>query len=170
MEEQRADLAGPEAVGKLKEIVNQAPTCFFLTIVATGDSNGARPMNVREVDDEGNLWFLSSSESHKNKELALDPAVRLLFQGSEHSDFLMLSGRATLTTDRDKIKALWSPVIQTWFTDGVDDPRITVIKVVPYDGYYWDTKHGRAVAGAKMLLGAVLRKTMDDSIQGRLDP
>ena len=27
------------------------------------------------------------------------------------------------------------------------DPRITVIKVTPSDGYYWDTKHGNAVAG-----------------------
>jgi general stress protein 26 len=126
-------------------------------------------MNVRRVDAEGNLWFLSASDSHKNKELALDPSVRLYFQGSEHSDFLQLNGRATISTDRAMIKELWATVIQTWFTEGVDDPRITVIKVEPHEGYYWDTKHGTAVAGAKMLLGALLRKTMDDSIQGKLD-
>jgi hypothetical protein len=44
-----------------------------------------------------------------------------------------------------------------------------VIKVTPTEGYYWDTKHGTAVAGVKVLIGAVLRKTLDDSIQGKLD-
>jgi hypothetical protein len=51
----------------------------------------------------------------------------------------------------------------------MDDPRITVIKVAPSDGYYWDTKHGLAVARIKMLIGAVLRKTLDDSVEGKLD-
>jgi hypothetical protein len=35
-------------------------------------------------------------------------------------------------------------------------------------GYYWDTKHGTAVAGIKMLIGATIGKTMDDSIEGTL--
>jgi hypothetical protein len=54
---------------------------------------------------------------------------------------------------RMKIEELWSPLIKTWFTEGVDDPRITVIKVTPTEGYYWDNKHGSAVAGVKMLIG-----------------
>ena len=126
-------------------------------------------MNVRQVDDEGNLWFLSANDSHKNQELAVDPSVKLYFQGSKYSDFMQLDGQATISTDREKIKELWSSMAQVWFTEGVDDPRITVIKVTPTAGYYWDTKHGLAVAGVKMLLGTVLRKTMDDSVQGKLD-
>jgi hypothetical protein len=35
-------------------------------------------------------------------------------------------------------------------------------------GYYWDTKHNRAIAFAKMVAGAVLGKTLDDSIEGTL--
>ena len=126
-------------------------------------------MNVRQVDDEGNLWFLSADDSHKNEDLALDPSVKLYFQGSPHSDFLQLSGRATISRDKVKIKELWEPVIRTWFTGGVDDPRITVIKVVPSEGYYWDNKHGNAVAGVKMMIGAMIGKTLDDSVEGKLD-
>jgi hypothetical protein len=44
-----------------------------------------------------------------------------------------------------------------------------VRKIKETEGYYWDTKHGTAVAGVQMLIGAVLRKTMDDSVQGKLD-
>ena len=55
--------------------------------------------------------------------------MRLYFQGSAHSDFLVLHGTATTSRDKAKIKELWEPIIKTWFTGGIDDPRITVIKV-----------------------------------------
>ena len=168
-EDNRDDLQGQDAVKKIKEMVEQAENCFFCSAIPTGDSNGDRPMNVREVNDQGNLWFLSASDSRKNQELALDPAVKLYFQGSKHSDFMQLNGQTTISRDKAKIKELWSPMIQTWFTEGVDDPRITVIKVTPSEGYYWDTKHGNAVAGVKILIGAVIRKTLDDSVEGTLD-
>jgi general stress protein 26 len=168
-EENREDLGASSAVEKIREIVKKAQNCFFCTSAAAHGSEGARPMNVRLVDDEGNLWFLSANDSHKNEELVRDPSVKLYFQGSSNSDFLVLNGRASITKDRAKIEELWEPVIRTWFTGGKEDPRITVIKVVPSDGYYWDTKHGNAVAGVKVLVGAVLRKTLDDSIEGRLE-
>lgn len=126
-------------------------------------------MNVRQVDDDGSLWFLSAVDSHKNQEITVDPHVNLYFQGSSHSDFMVLNGTATIGRDRAKIEELWHPVIKTWFTEGKDDPRITVIKVTPTDGYYWDTKHGDMVAGAKMIVGAVIGKTLDDSIEGTLN-
>ncbi|HKU53016.1 MAG TPA: pyridoxamine 5'-phosphate oxidase family protein [Nitrospira sp.] len=162
-------LQGQDAVEKIKEMVKEAENCFFCSAVATGESNGDRPMNVRQVDDSGNLWFLSASDSRKNQELEIDPSVKLYFQGSKHSDFMQLNGTATISRDQEKIKELWSPLVKTWFTEGIDDPRITVIKVTPTQGYYWDTKHGTAVAGVKMLIGAALGKTLDDSIQGPLD-
>lgn len=160
------NLDGGAAVDKIKEIVKSAHTCFFCTSCSLGSH--ARPMSVQQVDDEGNLWFLSAEDSHKNLEVAEDPSVRLYFQGSPHSDFLQIDGLASISRDKEKIKELWQFVVRTWFTEGVDDPRITVIKVHPTHGYYWDTKHSEAIAGIKMLFGAVMHKTFDDGIQGNL--
>ncbi len=165
----RNNLHGQEAVKKIRDIVEKAETCFFCTAVTVSDSSSARPMAVRKVDDNGNLWFLSSIDSHKNDELKLDPRVRLYFQASPHSDFLELNGHASVSRDRGKIAELWEPVLKTWFTEGKDDPRITVVKVEPTEGYYWDTKHGNIVAGVKMFIGAAVGKTLDDSVEGRLD-
>jgi general stress protein 26 len=165
-EDNHDDLQGTEAIGKIKELVEKAQTCFFCTATPTSESNGSRPMNVRQVDDDGNLWFLSASDSHKNLELEANPSVRLYFQGSPHSDFLELNGHASISKDRSKIRELWEPILKTWFTEGIDDPRITVIKVAPTEGYYWDTKHGNFVAGVKMMIGAAVGKTLDDSVEG----
>ena len=125
-------------------------------------------MAVQDVDDDGNLWFLSADDSHKNQELKSDQHVQLLFQGSSYSDFLTLYGITTITKDKKKIDELWQPIYKTWFTAGKDDPRITVIKVRPQDGYYWDTKHNAVVGILKRAAGAVMGKTLDDSIEGTI--
>jgi general stress protein 26 len=166
-EQNRADLRGAAAIDKIRDLIDEGQNCFFCTETANGTT--ARPMNVRKVDADGTLWFLSASDSHKNEDLEHESQVRLYFQGSAHSDFLQLDGRATVSRDRAKVDELWKPVIKTWFTAGKDDPRLTVIRVAPTDGYYWDTKHGNAVAGVKMMIGSVIGKTLDDSIEGTLE-
>jgi general stress protein 26 len=167
-EDKHADLAGASAVKRIKDVVDKTQSCFLCTRGGSGPSAGKRPMSVQQVGDDGALWFLSASDSYKNAEIALSPKVELFFQGSEHSHFLHLAGQADISTDKAKIKALWKPILKTWFTGGEDDPRITVLKVTPESGYYWDNKHGDVVAGVKMLIGAAIGKTMDDSIEGRV--
>ena len=167
-EKNREDLTGPKAIERIKDVVDQARTCFFRTGPAAGESEGVRPMNVREVDPSGHLWFLMASDSHTVLQLNRDPSVDLLFQGSAHSDFLHLIGTATLSRDKARIKKLWEPVLKTWFTEGENDPRITVVEVSPSSGYYWDNKHGNIIAGVKMVIGAATGKTLDDSIEGKI--
>ncbi|MES2703622.1 MAG: pyridoxamine 5'-phosphate oxidase family protein [Bacteroidota bacterium] len=167
-ENNRKNLGGQEAVKKIKELADTAKSCFFCTNITEGKPFDTRPMAVQQVDDQGNLWFLSADDSHKNQEVKEDAHVQLLFQGSHHSDFMSLWGKAKISKDKAKIKELWTPMVKNWFTEGQDDPRITVIKVTPEEGYYWDTKHATIVAFAKQLVGAAIGQTLDDSIQGTL--
>jgi general stress protein 26 len=122
-ERNHEDLTGHNAVDRIKETVKKAQTCFFCTGDSVVGSEGIRPMNVRKVDDEGILWFLSADDSHKNLELEGNSSVVLLFQGSPHSDFLQLKGHASVSRDKAKIKELWEPILKTWFTEGIDDPQ-----------------------------------------------
>jgi general stress protein 26 len=167
-EENHKDLHGTEAGKKIKELAGKNSTCFLCTDIETGKPVKVRPMSVQKMDENGTFWFLSANDSFKNKDIQADHLVQLLFQGSAHSDFLSIYGVATISTDKELIKDLWEPILKTWFTGGVDDPRITVIKVQTKEGYYWDNKHGSAIALAKMAVGAVMGKTMDDSIEGNL--
>lgn len=160
---------GDEALEKIKLLSGKATSCFFCTKIKTGEPFSPRPMTPEKVDDEGNFWFLSANDSHKNLEIKEDPAVQMLFQGSSYSDYLSLYGTAEISTDKDKIEELWDPMMKTWFTEGKDDPRITVIKVIPIEGYYWDTKHNMLIALAKRAYGAVVGKTIDDSIEGKIE-
>ena len=167
-ENNREDLAGQKAVEKIRDLIDKSGSCFFVTSTTLNNSHKSRPMSVQKTDDEGNIWFLSAKDSMKNMELAADTDVTLYFQGSSYSDFLELNGHAYVTNDRAKIEELWDPTVKAWFTEGKDDPRISVIQFVPDSGYYWDNKHGNAIAGIKVLISAMSGKTMDDSIEGTL--
>ncbi|RZJ04837.1 MAG: general stress protein [Rubrivivax sp.] len=149
---------------KIRAIVDKAETCFLVT------HGGVRPMGVRECDDNGVLWFLSDKHSHKNAEIQADAEVELYFQATEHSGFMHLTGRAAVLHDRAHIDRLWTPLARVWFQQGQDDPCISVIRVQVTAGQYWDNKHGDAVAGVKMLVGAALGKQFDDGEIGELRP
>lgn len=168
IENNKKDLSGAEAVEKIRSLVDKAGSCFFVTHANFNASHKSRPMAVQKTDEAGNIWFLSAKDSVKNMELSQDRNVTLFFQGSSYADFLELSGQAIVTDDRAKIEELWDPTVKAWFTEGIDDPRISVIQFIPQTGYYWDNKHGNAIAGIKVLISAVSGKTMDDSIEGNL--
>ncbi|MBC7743926.1 MAG: pyridoxamine 5'-phosphate oxidase family protein [Flavobacterium sp.] len=165
-EQNHKNLQGSEAGRKIKELAGENNTCFFCTAMQAGIPFTVRPMAVQKMDDLGNFYFLSANDSFKNRDILVDPNVQLLFQGSAHSNFLSIYGVATISTDKELIKELWEPLLKTWFTGEIDDPRITAIKVETVDGHYWDNKHGDAIALVKMIAGAISGKTMDDSIEG----
>jgi len=167
-QDKKKDLSSIEAVKKIKDLADQAKICFFCTESSTGHTKGARPMSVLDVDDEGTLWFVSPKESDKNGEIMSNSSVRLYFHGSAHSDLMYLIGDAYIHEDRSKIRDIWNPFLKTWFNEGQDDPRITIIKVLPSEGYYWDSKHGNFVATIKMIAGSIVGKTIDDSVEGNL--
>ena len=162
------NLAGPEAKAKLKELVEKAENCFFCSNIKTGFPFSTRPMSKQLVDEDGSIWFLSRKDSGKNAEIDQDPFVQLLFQANKHSGFVNIYGIAKIIDDQQKIDELWQPMFKVWFEKGKNDPVISLIKVDPTEGYYWDTKNGQAIAFLKIADSLVTGNAMDDSVEGKL--
>lgn len=167
-EDHLKNLEGPEAKAKLKELVEKAQNCFFCTGIKTGLPFSTRPMSEQLVDDDGNIWFLSRKDSEKNAEIEQDPLVQLLFQADKHTGFVSIYGIAEIIDDQQKIDELWQPMFKVWFEKGKSDPMISLIRVNPTQGYYWDTKHGKAIAFLKIAVSLVTGNAMDDSVEGKL--
>lgn len=168
IEDHYETLSGSKAVAQIRAVAKHAHICLFGTLLDRPPLT-VRPMAVQTVDDAGHLWFLSSRLSHTNRHIAEDPRVQLLFANPGASEYLTLQGTATISDDRALREAHWTPLARTWFNGGVDDPDLTVIEVEAQDGYYWDTQHGKMYAFAKMAAGALTGKTIDDSIEGRVN-
>ncbi|MDI1322223.1 MAG: pyridoxamine 5'-phosphate oxidase family protein [Algoriphagus sp.] len=161
------NLMGEEAIKKMRNLIDKSGSCFFCTSTLMNKINSS-PMSVQKSDMNGDLWFLSPKDSIKNMEITQDSEVTLYFQGSPHSDFLELKGKATISDDKDLIKELWDPMAKSWFKEGKDDPRISVIQFKTESGYYWDNEHGNTIAGIKLLIGVITGTSTDDSEEGSL--
>ncbi len=161
------NLANEEAIVKIKELVKDATTCMFVTRLSQQPLS-SRPMAAQQVDEEGNIWFLSSRYSEKNSEIEHDEHVQLFFSNNSKYEYLSVYGEAEIIVDKEKATELWTPIAKTWFHDGVDDPNLTLIKVHPSDAYYWDTKNNKMISLIKMLAGALTGTTMDNGVQGKM--
>ncbi len=167
--ENQKNLFGKEAIDKLKDIATGAENCFFCTSIKTGIPMSVRPMSVLQVDDEGNLWFMTGKDTYKSEEIKADPFTHLFFQENKNSGFLNIYGITEIVDSQAKIDELWNPLLKVWFKEGKEDPTILLLKVIPTNVYYWDNKHGDMIAFAKMVTSLVIGKSMDDSVEGKLE-
>lgn len=161
------NLSHNDAIKKFQELVEHNSVCMFTSNLSTLPL-ATRPMSVQQVDDEGNFWFLSASDSNKNQEVALDSRVQLFFQNVSDYEFLTVFGTAAISREKKKIDELWTPIAKAWFSEGKYDPRITLIKLRPDEAFYWDTKSGKIVSMFKILASAVAGKTFSEGVEGTL--
>ena len=126
-------------------------------------------MATQEVDEEGNIWFMSDRSSDTNKEIDKDNKVQFFYSHTGNYEYLSIFGRAEIVNDRSKIEELWSPMAKTWFKEEKEDPNISLIKVTPEDAYYWDTKNNKMVSLIKFAMGAMgITPKNDGDVEGRL--
>ncbi|WP_187969397.1 pyridoxamine 5'-phosphate oxidase family protein [Aquibium microcysteis] len=141
-----------------------------LCMLATADGQDirSRPMAAYVDHDERMVYFLTDAASHKDDEIARDPAVCLAFADPKANSYVSVSGHAEISNDRGKIKELFSTPAKAWWDDA-EDPAIRVLKVRPKDAQYWDGP-GRAVSFAKMLVAAASdsRPDMGDNAKVRM--
>ena len=156
-----------EAIAKIKELAEDGRICMFTTRLSAAPL-ASRPMATQEVDKEGNIWFFSKKNSHKNQQIQEDNRVQLLYANDSASEYLSLYGTAEILKDRAKVEKLWSPWAKTWFNEGKEDPTITLLKVKPIEGHYWDTKNNKMVQMIKIAVGAVTGKPLDDGVEGAI--
>ena len=123
---------------KLREMIKDIDLCM-LTTVDESDDLHSRPMSLNsDVDNEGNLWFFTSSNSHKASEIERTPNVNVSFIDTKEQHYVSISGTAELVHDKQKIKELWKPILKAWFPDGPDQPDVALLKVKMTKAEYWD--------------------------------
>ncbi|WP_144873056.1 pyridoxamine 5'-phosphate oxidase family protein [Microbacterium sp. 1.5R] len=113
----------------------------MLTTRNAEDRLVAHPLTVQEAEFDGDLWFLVGKGATFVTDLRADDRVGVSL--SSNDSWVSLSGRAELVDDRAKIKELWSPTVEAWFTDGPDDPEVGLLKFTAETAEYWDSPGGK---------------------------
>jgi len=96
----------------------------------------ARPIGLLETTEEAEVWFATGEDNTLVSDIQRDPRVSLALQ--ESGAYLSLSGMAERITDQEKLDELWKPELRRWFPKGKESDRVTLIKLVPFEGEFWD--------------------------------
>lgn len=131
-------LQDQEAIQKFRDLAEAVNICMFTTV--DNDLNiMSRPMWTAEIDDEGNAWFFTNEFSEKIQEVSKDNLVNLIYSHPGKNIYLNAKGTCTVIIDRKRMAELWKPSMKTWFPDGLEDPKICLVKVVTENAFYWNT-------------------------------
>ena len=137
-----------EDVATLKYLVEEIKICMFCSNLNIIPLN-SRPMSIHQVDDEGNIWFISSKESNKNFEIATDKRVQLFFTSMSDSHYLSVFGDVTIYKDKEEIDTIWNSIANAWFEESINDATVIIIKVTPTNVYHWDSNENKVVLNLK---------------------
>ena len=82
------------------------------------------------------LWFVTAEGTGKLRSLEADPHINLSYYKDRTREWISVSGLATISRDRQKIRELYAPDWKMWFPDEgdardgtPDDPRLVLIGV-----------------------------------------
>ena len=108
----------------------------MLTTRRTDGHLCSRAMATQKRASGADLWFVTLDDTGKLAEITFDPHVNLSYYKDRTREWVSVSGIATITRDREKIRELWAPDWQAWFPKGddprhgtADDPRMVLIGV-----------------------------------------
>ncbi len=158
-----------EAMEKLKEMVDKIDIGMMCTFPSGSDYPHAIPMSRQEVDEEGNIWFLFSSESETHQNLSRNHKVSLLYAHVGDYSFLSINGTAAISREPARIDKYWNKMVEAWFEKGKEDPHIRVLKVTPGEAHYWDNKTNKLVTFLKVAASAVSGQPLDIGREGELN-
>src|SRR6201992_4433263 len=118
------------------ELMEKIGTAMLVTW--DGKSQRARPMSASVKPQEQAIYFLTDARRDKVEQIEEYPNVLLTFADTGGQKYVSLSGRATVSNDREKIKDLWSPFAKAWW-DSAEDPNIRVLRIDPAEAELWDS-------------------------------
>ena len=156
-----------EALKKFKGLTEEINVCMFITNT-TGEHEHTRPMATIQTEEDGTLWFYTDVRSIKVEEVANQQDVHLVYAHPGKSSYLDVWGSAEVITDRQQVIDKWSPVVKAWFPDGVADPNLALLKVQPYEAYYWEAESGKMLQFFKMAASIITGKRLAEGAQGSL--
>jgi len=140
-------MAGSDS-DRVWELMEKISICMLTT--HDGEQIRSRPMAAFVRRDDSAIYFLGDAKHHKDEEIERNPNVGLAF--ADGQKFVSVTGHASVSNDRQKIKELWGPSAKAWW-DSPDDPNIRLLTVTPDDAEFWEGP-GKIVGTIKMMTAA----------------
>ncbi|OOQ62098.1 pyridoxamine 5'-phosphate oxidase family protein [Mucilaginibacter pedocola] len=156
-----------ESLKFFRDEINEVKTAMLTTYTADKGFS-SRPMGTAEVDEQGDIWFFTSEHSEKASDISVENTVSLTYSDPKNHTYLSIMGEAELVNDKAKMQQLWNPFVKAFFPEGLEDPKLTLLKITPTDAEYWDGNSSSMVVLFNVLKAAVTGKKYDAGRHGKI--
>lgn len=130
----------------------------------------SRPMVASQKNfDDGCLWFFTRDDSPKVEQVQADRQVNVSYASTSDGSYVSLAGQAELVRDRAVINEHWNKQAEAWFSEGKDDPALTMLKVTVEQAEYWDTASSKMVIAYEYMKARTTDSTPDVGESGKVD-
>ena len=138
------------------DIIDKVGVCMLTT--RSGNGLRARPLEARPDRNAGQIFFVTDIRSAKEHEIEAAPDVGLVFIDSSDKAYLSITGRAYVTRDPAKLKAVWRKTDEVWWPGGADDPNVCLLRIEPVRAELWDGPASAAVEAFEFVKAKVTGK------------
>lgn len=157
-----------ENIEKLRGMIDKIKSAMLTTYEVTGGYH-SRPMGTAQVDVDGNIWFFTNEFSSKVAEISADNKVSLTYSDIANNVFISITGVAYIVDDHAKMKELWNPYVEAFFPDGIDDPKLALLRIDSEAAEYWDSSASKVAIIFKMLKSALTGKKFEPGEHDKVD-
>src|SRR3954470_2266389 len=91
--------SGNKSVQKIASLIKDIRFAMLTTVCPDG-SLRSRPMATQRDEFDGVLWFFTSANEPKVREIQSDAHVNVSYADPDKNNYVSLSGRATLVRDK----------------------------------------------------------------------
>lgn len=144
---------------KFYDLVEDIEICMMTTRRQDGHLR-SRPMANQRRTDGSDLWFVTTTASDKLRDLEGDHHVNLSYYRDGNKEWVSVSGIATISRDRQRIRELYAPDWKMWFRDEgdprhgtVDDPRMVLIGVTVHAAEFLEVDKPKPVILYELVKG-----------------
>lgn len=148
-----------KSIVKLNDLIKGIKTAMLTTI--DGGVLRSRPMQTQEFEFDGDLWFFTSSNTHKAEEIEKDNRVNVSYAAPSVNTYVSVSGTAEIVKDQAKIDELWNEIHRAWFPEGKDSPDLVLLKIAVEQAEYWDSPSSTIVQIAGFVKAMVTGERAD---------
>ncbi len=156
-----------ESIEKVNDLIKDVEIAMLTTM--DGGILRSRPMQTQEAEFDGDLWFFTSTDTHKTDEIEKDNRVNVSYASPAANTYVSVSGTASLVNDKEKIEELWNPILKAWFPKGLDDPTLILLKVSIEQAEYWDSSSSTIVKVVGFVKALVTGERADGGDHGRVN-
>ncbi|MES2559373.1 MAG: pyridoxamine 5'-phosphate oxidase family protein [Bacteroidota bacterium] len=134
-----------DAIKKIKDVAEDISICMFC-IQTEEIPFDTRPMGTRKVDDDGNIWFLSSDNFSEKIAHMHDDKVQLIYAKPSQTHFLSISGHAEVIKNSFRADESGEGLAKALLPEERKNPNLTFIRFTPEHANFWDTKSGKMLS------------------------